>query len=213
GPGGIAQHRRPLHLPVREPQHARAPVHRCGAARRRSVRLRRPVATRPPRRAPHPPGHRRQRDGSRTGPDQHHHAGHRDLRTGRRRSAMTDATGAATIGPDGVVRCPWALGSPMMTAYHDDEWGRPVHGASALFERVALEGFQAGLSWATILAKRVAFRDAFADFDPDAVAAFTDADLEALMGRADIVRNRAKIVATRTNARATIALRDRGGLD
>lgn len=126
---------------------------------------------------------------------------------------MTDATGAAAIGPDGVVRCPWALGSPMMTAYHDDEWGRPVHGESALFERVALEGFQAGLSWATILAKRVAFRDAFADFDPDAVAAFTDADLEALMGRADIVRNRAKIVATRTNARATIALRDRGGLD
>ena len=89
----------------------------------------------------------------------------------------------------------------------------PVRGERGLFERVSLEAFQAGLSWLTILAKRPAFRAAFADFDPEAVAAFTDADVERLMGDAGIVRNRAKIEAARTNARATIALRDDGGLD
>lgn len=121
--------------------------------------------------------------------------------------------GAAVTGSDGITRCPWAMGSPMMTAYHDDEWGRPVHGEAALFERVSLEAFQAGLSWSIILARRPAFRDAFAGFDPHIVAALTDADLDALMERPDIIRNRAKIAATRANARATVALRDDGGLD
>jgi DNA-3-methyladenine glycosylase I len=90
-----------------------------------------------------------------------------------------------------------------MRDYHDREWGRPASGEAALFERVSLEAFQSGLSWRTILTKRPAFRAAFAGFDPDAVAAFTDADLERLMHDAGIVRNRAKIQAARTNARAT----------
>jgi DNA-3-methyladenine glycosylase I len=88
-----------------------------------------------------------------------------------------------------------------------------VHGDQALFERIMLEAFQSGLSWLTILRKREAFRAAFADFDPDIVAAFTDDDIERLMQDAEIVRNRAKILAAITNARAVIALRDEGGLD
>lgn len=88
---------------------------------------------------------------------------------------------------------------------------RPRRGA--LFERLALEGFQAGLSWSTVLAKRPALRDAFADFDPDTVAAYTDADLDRLMARRDIIANQAKIRAARTNARAVVALRNHGGLD
>lgn len=124
-----------------------------------------------------------------------------------------EAGRGCVVGDDGVARCPWATGHPLNLAYHDTEWGLPVHGERALFERISLEAFQAGLSWLTILAKRPAFRKAFARFDPDAVAAFDDHRLEALMADAAIVRNRAKIVATRTNARATIALRERGGLD
>lgn len=89
----------------------------------------------------------------------------------------------------------------------------PVRGERALFERISLEAFQSGLSWLTILAKRPAFRAAFADFDPDVVAAFGDADVERLMADAAIIRNRAKILAARTNAQATIALREHGGLD
>ncbi len=100
-----------------------------------------------------------------------------------------------------------------MREYHDGEWGVPVHDEQALFERVSLEAFQAGLSWRTILTKRPAFRAAFADFDPDVVADFSDDDLERLMTDAGIVRNRAKIQAARTNARATVALRGDGGLD
>lgn len=121
--------------------------------------------------------------------------------------------GGVVVGADGLPRCPWATGSELLRDYHDTEWGRPVRGEQALFERVALEGFQAGLSWATVLAKRPAFRDAFAEFDPDVVAELTDDELEALLGRADLIRNRAKIYATRSNARAVIALRDHGGLD
>jgi DNA-3-methyladenine glycosylase I len=109
-------------------------------------------------------------------------------------------------GPDGVLRCPWGTGTPEYTAYHDDEWGRPLHGDAALFERVSLEAFQSGLSWLTILRKRPAFRVAFADFDPAAVAAFGDADVARLMADAGIVRNRAKVLATIANARATVAL-------
>jgi DNA-3-methyladenine glycosylase I len=117
------------------------------------------------------------------------------------------------VGTDGIPRCAWAASHPANLAYHDSEWGMPVHGEAALFERITLEGFQAGLSWLTILNKRTAFRAAFHHFDPEAVAAFTDADLESLMGNAAIVRNRGKIEAARTNARATLALRADGGLD
>lgn len=119
----------------------------------------------------------------------------------------------AMIGEDGLARCPWALSHPANTRYHDTEWGVPVRGEQALFERIMLEAFQSGLSWLTILRKREAFRAAFAGFDPEIVVAFTDDDVVRLMGDAGIVRNRAKILAAITNARATIALRDRGGLD
>jgi DNA-3-methyladenine glycosylase I len=117
------------------------------------------------------------------------------------------------VGEDGVARCAWAASHPLNLHYHDTEWGMPVRGEQALFERIMLEAFQSGLSWLTILAKRPAFRAAFADFDPDVVARFSDDDIERLMGDAGIVRNRAKINAARTNARATVALRDEGGLD
>jgi DNA-3-methyladenine glycosylase I len=123
------------------------------------------------------------------------------------------ADGGPVLGDDGLARCPWAAADPLLREYHDAEWGLPVHGERALFERITLEAFQSGLSWRTILAKRPAFRTAFAGFDPDAVAGFGDADVERLLADAGIVRNRAKIEATRTNARAVVALRDRGGLD
>ena len=104
-------------------------------------------------------------------------------------------------------RCPWAGADgpspdPVMVAYHDDEWGVPVHDDAELFERLALESFQAGLSWSTILRKRPAFRAAFAGFDPRAVAGFDAADRERLMADAGIVRNGAKIDATIGNAAA-----------
>lgn len=117
------------------------------------------------------------------------------------------------MGDDGVRRCPWAAAPGLLRDYHDTEWGLPVHGETALFERLCLEGFQAGLSWRTILAKRPAFREVFHGFDVDAVAAMADDDLEALMADARIVRNRAKIKATRRNARATVELRGDGGLE
>lgn len=116
------------------------------------------------------------------------------------------------VGDDGLARCPWAAESPLRE-YHDGEWGVPLHGERGLFERISLEAFQAGLSWLTVLRKRAAFREAFAGFDPDTVAAFTDAELERLMRDSAIVRNRSKIKAARTNARATVALREHGGLD
>ncbi len=127
---------------------------------------------------------------------------------------MTDlAAGAAVVGADGLARCPWAVGNPLLGEYHDTEWGVPVRGEKPLYERIVLEGFQAGLSWLTILTKRPAFREAFAAFDPDRVGELDDADLEALMANRAIVRNRAKIEAARTNARAVIDLRAHGGLD
>lgn len=103
-----------------------------------------------------------------------------------------------------VTQCPWAGGDPLYVAYHDDEWGRPVRDDRRLFEKLCLEGFQAGLSWLTILRKRERFRVAFAGFDPAVVAAFDDADEARLMGDAGIVRNRAKISATIANARAML---------
>jgi DNA-3-methyladenine glycosylase I len=109
---------------------------------------------------------------------------------------------SAVVGADGVRRCGWAYGAPEYIAYHDDEWGRAVRGDDAVFERMVLEAFQSGLSWITILRKRAAFRAAFASFSIDAVAQFTQADVERLMSDAGIVRNRAKIGACIANARA-----------
>jgi len=117
------------------------------------------------------------------------------------------------IGEDGIARCPWAGGPGPMRDYHDEEWGRPVTGESAYFERMTLEAFQSGLSWATILAKRPAFREVFAGFDAEVVAGFDQADVERLMGEARIVRNRAKIEATLRNARATLTQREYDGLE
>jgi DNA-3-methyladenine glycosylase I len=114
-------------------------------------------------------------------------------------------------GDDGLERCPWGT-APALRDYHDTEWGQPVVGESALFERLCLEGFQAGLSWLTILNKRARYREVFHGFDVDRVAAMTDADLERLLTDPGIVRNRAKVQAARTNARATVALREDGGL-
>lgn len=116
------------------------------------------------------------------------------------------------IGDDGLARPPWAAVDPLLREYYDTEWGMPVTDERGLFERLSLEAFQSGLSWATILRKREAFRAAFRDFDPDVVARFDDADRERLLADAGIVRNRLKIDATVQNARATIALREHGGL-
>ena len=99
-------------------------------------------------------------------------------------------------------RCSWATSAPEYVAYHDDEWGTPLHGEQALFERLSLEAFQSGLSWLIILRKRPGFRTAFADFEVDAVATFGEADVARLLADAAIVRNRAKIEATIGNARA-----------
>ncbi len=113
---------------------------------------------------------------------------------------------------DGLARPTWAATEGMMRDYYDTEWGMPIRDEKGLFERISLEAFQSGLSWSIILRKRPTFRIAFADFDPDTVAAFTDEDVERLLLDPGIVRNRQKIVATIGNARATIALRDEGGL-
>ena len=116
------------------------------------------------------------------------------------------------VGDDGLARPAWAAHDPLLRDYYDHEWGMPVRDERGIFERLSLEAFQSGLSWRTILAKRPAFRAAFAGFDPDAVAAFDDDDVARLMSDAGIVRNRRKVDATIGNARATIALRDDGGL-
>ncbi|TQJ49699.1 DNA-3-methyladenine glycosylase I [Phycicoccus sp. SLBN-51] len=120
---------------------------------------------------------------------------------------------ALVVGEDGLARCSWAGSAPDYLAYHDTEWGVPVRGEQALYERLTLEAFQSGLSWLTILRKREAFRNAFARFDPETVAAFDETDRSRLMADASIVRNRLKIDAAITNARAVVALRDEGGLD
>ncbi len=112
----------------------------------------------------------------------------------------------AQPGPDGRLRCSWALSAPDYLAYHDDEWGQPVTSVTGLFERLTLEAFQSGLSWITILRKRENFRRAFAGFDPEQVAAFDESDGARLMADAGIVRNRAKIEATINNARVVAEL-------
>lgn len=116
------------------------------------------------------------------------------------------------LGEDGIMRCAWSGTDPEYRRYHDEEWGTPLHGDRPLFEKICLEGFQSGLSWLTILRKRPRFREAFADFDPEMVAAIDEQDVERLMEDSGIIRNRAKIVATRDNARATLALVERDGV-
>jgi DNA-3-methyladenine glycosylase I len=111
-------------------------------------------------------------------------------------------------GPDGMPRCPWGISPPEYIAYHDDEWGRPVRGDQAIFERLSLEAFQSGLSWITILRKRESFRKAFANFSIEAVASFSDADAARLLADPGIVRNRLKIDATLHNARVAADLPD-----
>src|SRR5262245_23052528 len=113
-------------------------------------------------------------------------------------------------GPDGRPRCWWCLGPEEFLGYHDDEWGRPLHGESELFERLTLEAFQSGLSWLTILRKRDNFRRAFDDFDIERVAAYGDSDVERLLADESIVRNRKKIDAAITNARAAVDLHAQG---
>ena len=108
------------------------------------------------------------------------------------------------------IRCTWAGTDPLMRAYHDDEWGVPVRDSRALWEMLMLEGFQAGLSWRTILTRRETFRAAFAAFDPDKVAAFDEAAVERLMADPGIIRARAKIVATIGNAKAYLVMREAG---
>ena len=113
-----------------------------------------------------------------------------------------------TVGEDGIGRCAWGTSTPEYQAYHDEEWGRPVGDDIGVLETLCLEGFQSGLSWLTILRKRQGFRDAFARFDPSAVAAYGDADIERLLADAGIVRHRGKIAATIANAQATVRLLD-----
>ena len=127
---------------------------------------------------------------------------------------MTDPDNGLVIGDDGLARCRWGASTPEYQLYHDTEWGVPVHGEHALYERFTLEAFQSGLSWLTILRKRPAFRRVFADFDPEVVAAFGPDDVERLVADPGIVRNRAKVLAAVTNARAVLGLRETaGGLD
>lgn len=121
-------------------------------------------------------------------------------------------TSDLVIGDDGLARPVWASKDPLLREYYDTEWGMPVRDESGLFERITLEGFQAGLSWRTVLAKRPAFREVFEGFDPDLVAAFDDADVARLLGDARIIRNRRKIEATISNAKATVGLREAEGL-
>ena len=116
------------------------------------------------------------------------------------------------LGEDGLARPAWAATDPLLRDYYDTEWGMPVRDEQGMYERLSLEAFQAGLSWATILRKRPAFRAAFDDFDPDRIAQYGESDVARLLEDAGIVRNRAKIRATITNAHATVGLREKGGL-
>ena len=121
-------------------------------------------------------------------------------------AAPAPARPSVLVGDDGVGRCGWVGDDTEYRRYHDQEWGRPLRDDRALFEKLCLEGFQAGLSWITILRRRPAFRAAFAGFDARTVAAFTDDDVERLLADATIIRHRGKITATIGNARATLAL-------
>jgi DNA-3-methyladenine glycosylase I len=118
---------------------------------------------------------------------------------------MTEYRDAA-LGADGKRRCAWAISSPEYIAYHDEEWGFPLRDERRLFEKICLEGFQAGLSWITILRRRAGFRAAFDGFDPTVVASYDKRDVERLLGDERIIRHRGKIEATITNAQALLAL-------
>ena len=124
----------------------------------------------------------------------------------------TDPSSPADLvtGDDGRDRCAWGARDPLYLTYHDDEWGRPQRDERALFELLCLEAFQSGLAWITILRKRPGFRQAFADFDPEVVAGYGDADVARLMADAAIVRNRAKVDAAIANARAVVGLHEAG---
>jgi DNA-3-methyladenine glycosylase I len=117
---------------------------------------------------------------------------------------------AVVKGEDGITRCAWGTSAPEYVPYHDLEWGRPVGDENRIYEKLCLEGFQSGLSWLTILRKREGFREAFASFDPEIVADFTDEDVDRLLADASIVRHRGKIMATIGNARATMQLQEQG---
>lgn len=119
---------------------------------------------------------------------------------------MTTPDGGPVAGPDGHCRCPWALSAPDYLTYHDDEWGKPLRGDEHIYERLTLEAFQSGLSWLTILRKRDGFRRAFDGFAMERVAAYGVADVQRLLADSAIVRNRAKIEAAITNARAALEL-------
>jgi DNA-3-methyladenine glycosylase I len=128
----------------------------------------------------------------------------------------TPPTSALVVGDDGKARCAWAGDDPDYRPYHDNEWGKPLHTDRALYEKISLEGFQAGLSWITILRRREAFRLAFANFDIETVAGFDDDDIERLVTDASIIRHRGKITAAINNARVTqrlIAEQGSGALD
>ena len=119
-------------------------------------------------------------------------------------------TTPAVSAPDTRIRCPWATTDPLLRHYHDTEWGVPLHDSRALWETLMLEGFQAGLSWTIILRKRDSFRRAFANFNPHAVAAFTESDITRLLADPGIVRARSKIVATVTGAQIYLAMQAEG---
>jgi DNA-3-methyladenine glycosylase I len=112
---------------------------------------------------------------------------------------------------DGIIRCPWPKEDPLYVSYHDNEWGVPEYDDRALFEKLILDGFQAGLSWITILRKRDNFRKAFDDFDPEKIARYTPRKVEALMQDAGIVRNRLKVEGTVLSARAYLDIMEKGG--
>ena len=124
---------------------------------------------------------------------------------------MIDLAEGLVVGDDGKARCWWATGDPLYRLYHDEEWGRPVRDETRLFEKLCLEGFQAGLSWLTILRKRDNFRRAFDGFNPRLIARYGDADVDRLLGDAGIVRHRGKILATITNAQRYLDLVDEAG--
>ncbi|MDR6612704.1 DNA-3-methyladenine glycosylase I [Leifsonia sp. 1010] len=121
-------------------------------------------------------------------------------------TTTTPARSALVVGEDGVARCSWSASDPEYRRYHDEEWGRPQHDPRALYEKLCLEGFQAGLSWITILRRRPAFREAFLGFVPEKVAAMAEADVQRLLQDDRIIRHRGKIEATISNARAVLQL-------
>src|SRR5438270_9795771 len=124
---------------------------------------------------------------------------------------MDPGTDGLRAGADGIRRCWWSVGDALYESYHDDEWGRPVDDDVRIYEKLCLEGFQSGLSWLTILRKRPAFRQAFAGFEPRAVARFGSRDVERLLADAGIVRHRGKIEAAIANAQATLVAQERHG--